>query len=306
MKISRPLLRYYGGKWRLASRIVQLFPPHHIYTEVFGGAGSVLLHKPRSAGEIYNDLDGEVLNVFRVLQVPCHAKRLEQLLRATPFSREEFEKSYRPAKDQVERARRTIIRSFMGFGSDSITRVKAASAGFNSVVLKNTMRTGFRFHGWRSNVSAAMDWSHYPDAISAFTERLHGVCLENRDAIKVLEKCDAVDALHYVDPPYPSSVRNNGATEKRVEHNYRHELTDKQHARLSEVLHSLQGMVVISSYPGKLYDCLYRDWERLSWTGSQFCHGAAKRTECVWLNPAAIRGQTQMRFAYFQKGRSRA
>ena len=64
-------------------------------------------------------------------------------------------------------------------------------------------------------------------------------------------------------------------------------------------------MVIISSYPGKLYNRLYRDWERVSWTGNQFCHAAAKRTECVWLNPAAIRGQSQMRFAYFQKGKAR-
>lgn len=186
----------------------------------------------------------------------------------------------------------------MGFGSDSITRVKASSAGFNSVPLKLTMKRGFRSHSWRSNVSAAMDWSHYPDAIAAFTDRLQGVMLESRDALKILEKTNSADALHYVDPPYPHAVRNNGASEKRVEHNYRHELSDEQHVQLSELLHQSQGMVVISSYPGDLYDRLYADWERFSWTGSQFCHGSAKRTESVWMNPAAITAHKQSRFLF--------
>lgn len=141
-----------------------------------------------------------------------------------------------------------------------------------------------------------MGWSHYPDAIPIFTERLQGVMLESRDALKILEKTNSADALHYIDPPYPHSVRNNGA--KRIEHNYRHELSDEQHGELSELLHSLQGMVIISSYRGSLYDRLYADWERFSWTGSQFCHGGAKRTETVWMNSAAIAAHKQSRFVF--------
>jgi DNA adenine methylase len=283
--ITRPLLRYYGGKWRLADRLIQIFPVHHIYTEVFGGAASVLLRKPRSPAEIYNDLDGEVVNVFRTLQVEARARRLEQLLRVTPFSRDEFEKSYKPTKDDLERARRTIIRSFMGFGSDSITRVKASGSGFNTRI--STMRTGFRSNSWRSNTPAAVDWARYPDCLQAFCERLRGVVIENRNALEILAKADRDDALHYVDPPYPRSTRNNGATESRVEHNYRHEMTDADHAKLAELLRSLKGMVIISSYPGPLYDQIFGDWEKLTWSGQQFCHGSQKRTECIWLNPAA-------------------
>lgn len=293
MNITRPVLRYYGGKWRLAERIIRLFPPHHIYTEAFGGAASVLLQKPRSPAEIYNDLDGEVVNVFLVLQVPARARRLEQLLRVTPFSRAEFEKSYRHSADQVERARRTIIRSFMGFGSDSITRVKTAKGyGFNTRI--STMKTGFRSNSWRSNTPAAVDWSRYPNFLPIFAERFRGVVIENRDALKVLAKADRSDALHYVDPPYPKGVRNNGASQSRVEHNYRHEMTDKDHRRLADLLHSLKGMAIVSSYPGKLYSELYRDWFPVEWTGENFCHNAQTRTECVWMNlncrQAALQG----------------
>lgn len=287
VRISRPVLRYYGGKFRLAPRLIDVFPPHHIYVEAFGGGASVLMQKPRSQQEIYNDLDGEVVNVFRVLQVRARAQRLEQLLRVTPFSRAEFQKSYRQSMSDVERARRTIVRSFQGFGSDSVTRVKASSAGFNSSLLKHTMKTGFRVNSWRSNVSAAMDWSHYPNSIPAFCERLAGVTIECRDALEVIAKADRAITLHYVDPPYPKITRNRGASESRVEHNYRHELSDADHKRLSGLLHGVEGMVVISSYPSDLYRRLYADWEMIGWSSSHFCHGAARRTEMVWINRAA-------------------
>jgi DNA adenine methylase len=294
------VLRYYGGKWRLAPRLIKIFPEHHVYVEAFGGAASVLMLKPRSDAEIYNDLDGEIVNVFRILQVEARARKLEKLLRVTPFARAEFVKSYRDSRDPIEQARRTIMRSFMGFGSDSITRVKSGVIpnGFCTRIYDTTIRTGFRFNSLRSNVSAAEDWSHYPDYIQAFCARLKGVVIENRNALRVMVKSDRVDTLHYVDPPYPSSVRNRNASENRIEHNYRHELTLKQHEKLAETLHSLKGMVVVSSYPGDLYNSLFSDWKCLSWTGEQFCHGSKTRTECVWLNRSAVANQRQSEFAF--------
>lgn len=81
MTPARPVLRYHGGKFRLAPKLLEIFPPHRIYTEVFGGGGSVLMLKPRTYSELYNDLDREVVNVFRVLQNRVKAKHLEALLR---------------------------------------------------------------------------------------------------------------------------------------------------------------------------------------------------------------------------------
>lgn len=286
--IKRPVLRYHGGKFRLGPRLIEIFPAHRVYTEAYGGGASVLLQKPRSYAEIYNDLDGEVVNVFRVLQDPKKAKRLEALLRITPFARQEFELSYKPIRSEVERARRTIIRSFMGFGSDSISRLKASRAGFNTR-LSSTMSTGFRWNANRSGTTAASDWRHYPEHIAAFCERLQGVVLEQRDAFVVLKKMDKPDTLHYVDPPYPMHSRKlgNGTS---PEYRYRHEMADVHHKNLAELLHSLKGMVIVSSYPGPLYDRLYRDWKHMEWTGGQFCsaNGASqKRTERVWLNREA-------------------
>lgn len=292
MSVPRPVLRYHGGKFRLAARIVDLFPKHRMYVEPFAGAASVLMHKPKVWAEIYNDLDCEVVNVFRVLQNPRKAKQLERLLRVTPFSRAEFELSYRKARCDIEQARRTLIRSFMGFGSDSVTRMKASDAGFNSRVTGPgpVMRTGFRGYSMRSHSTAAVDWSHYSDAIRCFTERLQGVLIENRDAFRLIEKMDRQDALFYVDPPYPFEVLQTKNKRARARlRRYRHVLSDVEHVKLAELLHRCCGMVLVSGYAGPLYSKLYADWERTEWNGNEFCHGAANRTECVWLNAAAAR-----------------
>lgn len=296
--ITRPMLRYHGGKYRLAPLLLQLFPSHNVYTEAFGGAASVLLLKPRCHAEIYNDLDREVVNVFRVMQDKRQAKELERRLKLTPYAREEFLLAYQPTRSPIEKARRTIIRSFMGFGSDSITRTKASMVGFNTRI-SSTMATGFRWNGNNRSVTPAHDWISYSGFIPLFCERLQGVVLENRPAVDILIKMDKPDALHYIDPPYPFSSRKvgNGTTPA---HRYRHEMTDRDHERLAEVVHSLKGMVIISSYPGVLYERLYRGWQTVSWEGGQYAGGTGKaasryRTEMVYMNDACYNQQKQAR-----------
>jgi DNA adenine methylase len=203
---TRPVLRWHGGKFLLADWIIGFFPPHRTYTEVFGGAASVLMAKPRTAAEIYNDLDDEVVGLFRVLQDPEQSSRLHELLRLTPFARREFEISYDPSADPVERARRLVIRSFMGFGSNAHA---SAKRGHRS--------TGFRSNSNRSGTTPAQDWANYPDALPAMVDRLGGVVIEHRDALVVLVRHDSETTLHYVDPPYVHETRSD-------EHMYRHEL----------------------------------------------------------------------------------
>ncbi len=270
---TRPALRYFGGKWRLAPWIISHFPPHRIYVEAFGGGASVLLQKDRAYGEIYNDLDNEVVNVFRVLQ--RHSKRFKSLIVHTPFARAEMEVAYRSARDPVEQARRTIIRSFMGFGADSVTR---------------DCRTGFRSNSNRSGTTPAHDWATWSDQIEAFCARLKGVVIENRDAIEVMESQDSPDTLHYVDPPYVVSTRAMG-----LKHGYRFEMSDLEHAALIARLTDLKGMVVVSGYPHPLYDSM--GWERTQALERTLGSGSssADRTEALWLNPAAILGQSQMK-----------
>lgn len=158
---TRPVLRYHGGKWKLAPWIISHFPPHRTYVEPFGGGGSVLMRKPRAYAEIYNDRWRAVVDVFRSVRDPSLAAELERRLRLTPFARDEFRGAYIADDDDlVERARKAIVRSFMGFGS----------ASTNGEYL-----TGFRASSRRSGTTPALDWQHYPDCVPAFTERMQGV-----------------------------------------------------------------------------------------------------------------------------------
>lgn len=264
---KRPALRYYGGKWRLAPWIISFFPRHRVYVEPFGGAASVLLQKPRSYSEIYNDLDSEVVNVFRVLRDPGQAAELERLLRLTPFSRDEFNATYQPCADPVEQARRTIYKSFAGYGSDSIHRRKK----------KAIAPTGFRNDVHRSGTTPAYDWAHFPDHIRSFVERLQGVVIENRSAAEVIERFDREDTLFYIDPPYVRSSR------RWKDHGYTHEMSDEDHERLAAQLHGLRGMVMLSSYPSDLYERLFRDWRKYERKSSSQNGDPGK--EVLWLSP---------------------
>lgn len=271
----RPALRYHGGKWRLAPWIVSHFPPHAQYTEAFGGGASVLLRKRPVGAELYNDLDGDVVNLFRVLRE--RPEDLQRLIRLTPFARAEFEEAYEPATDPVERARRLVVRAAMGHGS----------AAHNP-----DHRTGFRWKAWRQGTALPLDWGRYPDALRAVVARLRLVVIENRDAVQVLEGWDDVDTLHYVDPPYPHGTRHG---ETGTNNAYRHEMSDEDHRELARVLRSLTGMVVLSGYACALYDeDLFADWHRVECVTIKSTNNAsAPATEVLWLNPAAASRQAQ-------------
>lgn len=260
---TRPIVRYHGGKWILGPWIIGHFPAHRIYTEPFGGGASVLLRKPRSYSEIYNEKDGEIVNLFRVVR--DHGEALRKALELTPFSRIEFKQSYEASSDSMEQARRTVVRSYMGFGS-------ASASGAN---------TGFRANSNRSGTTPAHDWQNYPDCIPAIIERLRGVVIENREASDVMLQHDSPETLHYVDPPYVLETRS--MKNPYCKKGYRFEMTDEQHRDLAAFLHTLSGVVVVSGYACKLYDKeLFRKWHRVE--RPALADGARKRTEVLWIN----------------------
>jgi DNA adenine methylase len=269
MTPRRPALRYHGGKWRLAPWIIQNMPPHLIYVEPFGGACSVLLRKPASYAEIYNDMDGDVVNVFRVLRDGEQAARLRSQLELTPWSRNEFFAALESSADPVERARRTIVRSFMAFGT----------------TWRRKNSTGFRAKVYVTRRNSAGDWTTYRDEISAFTKRLITVTIEERPAIDVICHHDSADTLFYCDPPYVTSTRTSVRTPSLNDRCYSHEMTDMDHAILASTLHSVKGMVMLSGYDSELYTKMYGDWKRVEI--ASIADGAKKRTEFLWLNPAA-------------------
>lgn len=254
---TRPLARWHGGKWKLARWIISHMPAHRTYTEAFSGAASVLMQKPRSYAEVINDMDGELVNLFRVAR--DRGEELRSKLELTPFSRVEFVGSYTPDEDPLEQARRTIARSFMGFGSNAHNKA-----------------TGFRANSNRSGTTPAHGWRNYPAALIAIIERLQGVCIEQRAAIDVIAQHDSPQTLHYVDPPYVLSTRADAA------HDYRHEMTDDQHRALAKVLGGVDGKVIVSGYHSPLYDEIFEGWSRVE--RPAHADGAKDRTEVLWMN----------------------
>lgn len=275
--LKRPVLRYHGSKWRIAPWIISHFPKHRIYVEAFGGSASLLLRKAPSEIEIYNDLDEDVVNFFKVLRDPVSASRLSELIRLTPYSRNDYDEAFKPADDSVEKARRLAIRSALGFGSNAGTRMS---------------KCGFRGNDWKARKSNAHVWTTLPDAIQNAIARFSGVVIENLPATKLIEAQDGPETLFYLDPPYVFKTRSSFSSGN----SYRHEMTDEDHAALAAAAKSAEGFVVVSGYQSELYDALYKDWTRVEKTALTQGNAANRyRVECLWLSPRTAQNiQTEL------------
>lgn len=258
----RPPFAYYGGKTKVAARIVELLPEHRHYVEPFAGSLAVLLAKPRARMETVNDLDGDLMTMWRVLRDrPAEFARVCAL---TPHSRAEHEASYGDLSGlaDLERARRVWVRIAQG-------------------------RTGtLRRTGWRhivdpdsSGSSMGRYLTGYVERMAPVAERLSEVALEDRPALDLIERYGRHrSVLLYVDPPYLGSERTR---------NYRHEMmSEASHRDLAAVLRSVRATAVISGYASPLYDeDLYPDWHRYTLdTGTSQGGAWSARTEVLWSN----------------------
>ena len=232
----------------------------------------MLMRKPRAFAEVYNDLDDDVVNVFRIMRDPEQAAALGKLIELTPWSRTEFFASYNEADNHLEKARRTIVRSLMGFGTTG----------------QMLNRTGFRGKCERANNTGVADFQNYPGAIEGFVRRLKGVVIENRRAIDLIKAQDDEDTLFYVDPPYPHSSRTSLRSAADFGRCYKHEMHNIEHRQLGELLTLVRGMVVVSGYHCDLYDNeLFADWKCVE--KNTHADGGKKRVECLWLNRSAVK-----------------
>lgn len=265
MTVTRPALRYYGGKWKLAPWIISHFPAHRSYVEPCGGAASVLIRKQKSAVETYNDLDGNVVNFFSVLR--DNPDELARAISLTPWARAEYDLAFWHSNEgtPLERARRFFVAQWMGINAS--TERSAATYGFR--VQSST---------FDQRIANDIDYMH-SDAIAKLSERLRYVQIENIPAIDVIQKYDTPDTLHYFDPPYV-------VTEQRTKENwYALDWQDQDHRQAAATLLEAQGMVVISGYACPLYKELFEDngYHRIDKQarGQQ----NVSRTESLWLSP---------------------
>lgn len=262
IKATRPALRYYGGKFRLAPWIISHFPDHESYIEPCGGAASVLLQKPRSILEVYNDLDKNVVTFFRVLR--NRPEELIRLIRLTPWSREEKELSFEDCEDELEMARRFYV---------SVTMSISASRGY---------APGFRAikRGEHSHSLPDRFIENNIPALRFAVERLSGVQIENLDALECIRRYDYEKALIFFDPPY--------LTETRTCTRYFLEVDTEFHIKAAGILKQAQGYVVISGYACQLYRDLYEahGWQRVD--KESLTNSGQVRTESIWLSPRTV------------------
>lgn len=251
---QRPLINYFGGKWRLAPWIIAFFPEHKTYIEPFGGSLSVLLRKPRSKREIVNDIDGELVNLYRVAR--DQGAELKEKLRLTPHSRQEYRLSMESTDDPVEMARRTIVRCYFGIGDSFLWN-------------HNAFRTSKE-----SNTCVAASWENYYKAFDLIIERLAGVTIENLSYEKLFEKYDSPATLWYLDPPYMKETRTR-------KHAYREDWSDMSHNQFISHVKSLKGAVILSGYNSELYETEFSSWVKS--TKEATTNGGHKRTEFLWI-----------------------
>lgn len=268
----KAIFRYPGSKWSLAEWIIDHFPEEYekmVYLEPFLGSGAVFFNKKPGVVETINDLDSDVVNLFQVLRE--HPQKLRRALALTPYSREEYELSYRPTDEPVEKARRFMVRTNQAIGA------------------KMGHRCGWRNHKQVKLGGTACKWGGITNTIDQAAARLRGtttnlVQIEHTDALKLIERYNNSDVLMYIDPPYLRSTRKSGRL-------YRHEMDNSQHLELLEQIKESRAKIIISGYPSELYDEVLQGWYR-DGARSQTT-STAMAEEMIWMNYESS-GQTRL------------
>lgn len=257
---------WYGGKFSHLEWLLPLLPESHHFCEPFGGSAAVILNRKPSPVETYNDLDGEVVNFFRVLR--NQKTKLVRLVALTPFSREEFAKACEidPNLSDLEKARRFYIRA----RQVRIGLAQTASLG-RWANCKNTSRAGM------SGVISR--WLGGVEALPEIAVRLLRVQIENRPAEDVIKLYDSPETLFYCDPPYVHDTRGDSKA-------YGFEMADLEHKSLAALLNRVKGKVAISNYDCELMNRLYPPSTWRKTVGPEKTNHATKgvRVEVLWTN----------------------
>lgn len=260
--------RWYGSKYKMASKLKALMPEHENYVEVFAGGASLLFAREPKGLEALNDLDSGIVNFYRVLRDPEKFKAFQQKVELTPYSAEEFrycKETWRDCGDDVERAYRWYIVNRMCFGG-------VMSGGFG-----RSKKSGRK--GMGANVSSFLNTI---DALPQIHDRLRGVQVEHSDFRDVINIYDRPETLFYLDPPYVKSTRKS----KEV---YDHEMSDSDHEDLVDILLGIKGTAMLSGYNNPIYKTLeFAGWKRHDFDARCCVSNSAqsddkKRTESVWV-----------------------
>lgn len=271
--IPRPLIPYPGSKTRLAPWILKHFVPHRTFCDAFGGSGAVVLNKRPSAIDIFNDTDDEICNLFEVVRDERKFFALHRLLKLTPYHQSEFRKSFNHTTNQIEKARRTIVRYSMALTPvDASIRKRSATFSASSYEYCNLPDA----------------WTRYIDVLPIIHNRLMHLQIQNLDWFDLATMHDRADTLTYLDSPYYGAARS---ANKRM---YKHDrLSLKEQIDIIKKANTLKSYVLFSCYSDSHYDKLLMS---LGWVCKKFTtrtNFSGKNIECLWLNPRLASAQCQ-------------
>lgn len=256
---------WYGGKFSHLDWLLPLLPDCHHYCEPFAGSAAVLLNRTPSPVETYNDIDGEVVNFFRVLR--DNPEELTRLIALTPVSREEYYLSIYDNKcSDIERARRFYVRA----RQTRTALAQTASIG-RWANCKQTSRAGMS--------GVVSRWLGGIDQLSYIAERLLRVQIENRPAVDVIKLYDDKNTLYYCDPPYLHLTRGDSNA-------YGFEMSIEQHREFADAINHCKSKVAVSGYDHPIMDELFdpRVWSKNVGMLRTIHSTKGERQEVLWTN----------------------
>lgn len=233
--MARSPLIWFGGKGKYAEHIINKMPAHKVYVEPFGGAAHVISQKPPIGHEVYNDIDGNVVNFLLVAR--SNPKELQKACESLPYSRQLYEswkKEHLP-RDPFEKAVRWFYLNRSGISKGNADEVP---------------QTGWR-NSTKSNQNPARGYLGACSIIESFAKRMQGTMIEHLDFRSIIEKYDSKETLFYVDPPYIGREKF-----------YAGGFTKQDHIDLASLLNKVNGKVILSYYDDQLLHELYPNWER--------------------------------------------
>lgn len=248
------ILKYPGGKWRIADWIISYFPEHKVYCEPFFGSGAVFFNKQPCYIETINDMNGDIVNLFRVCR--DYPEELARAINLTPFARDEFISCSIPSDNPIEQARRTLVRYHQSFGTSNSS--------------KNSWRNVQTYGGPR----CATMWNCLPDTIMNCCERLKDAQIENTDALTLIERYNNENTLIYLDPPYLQNLRKKNM--------YKCEMSDEQHIEMLRLIKKSKSKIILSGYDNELYNSELFNW--VTAEKETIAQMGLHRTEKLWMN----------------------
>ena len=233
-----------------------------VYLEPFVGSGAVFFNKNPGAVETINDLDSNIVNLFRVLRED--PDELRRVLQLTPYSREEYDLSFEPCDEPIEKARRYMVRTTQAIGAK----------------MHNNEKCGWRNHKQMKIGGTACKWGGIVDTIDEASCRLRGdtthlVQIEHMDALRLIERYNNSDTLMYLDPPYVLSCRKSGKL-------YKHEMNEDAQKQLLDLITCSKAKIIISGYESELYDAALAGWHKDSTMSQTTSTDMARET--IWMN----------------------